>query len=185
LLLAFKDVISELPQSELWFVGNVVNEEYYKNLLELIEVYNLKNSVKVYDFMDQSKLSKIYNESDCFVLPSLQEGAPNVLLESMYMQLPIISTYVGNAESLLLDFGMLVPNCYDDLSKLTYADLETIALNFSPRNKENLVLGMLSVFSNYQYWVDKAKESSSFLKDEYIMDKVVEKYENLFLENLV
>jgi hypothetical protein len=71
------------------------------------------------------------------------------------------------------------------LSKLTYADLETIALNFSPRNKENLVLGMLSVFSNYQYWVDKAKESSSFLKDEYIMDKVVEKYENLFLENLV
>jgi glycosyltransferase involved in cell wall biosynthesis len=96
LLLAFKDVISELPQSELWFVGNVVNEEYYKNLLELIEVYNLKNSVKVYDFMDQSKLSKIYNESDCFVLPSLQEGAP-ISFEKYVNAPPKNITYVGNA----------------------------------------------------------------------------------------
>lgn len=47
------------------------------------------------------ELFKIYKSSDLFVLPSMTEGSPRVILEAMAFKLPIISTNVGNIPFLL------------------------------------------------------------------------------------
>ncbi|QNI75240.1 putative alpha-galactosyltransferase [Synechococcus sp. MVIR-18-1] len=44
---------------------------------------------------DKNLLSRIYSESSCFCLASRQEGFPNVVLEALIHNLPVLSTQVG------------------------------------------------------------------------------------------
>jgi glycosyltransferase involved in cell wall biosynthesis len=46
-------------------------------------------------------LSEHYNRADVFVLPSLSEGSPRVVLEAMGHSLPVVATPVGNVADLL------------------------------------------------------------------------------------
>ena len=56
-------------------------------------------------------IAKILACSDLFVLPSLYEGMPNVLLEAMAASLPVIATAVGGSKELIFDNknGILIP----------------------------------------------------------------------------
>ena len=56
-------------------------------------------------------LFEIYERSDIFVLPSLTEGAPQVLYEAMAKGLPIIATAVGGVPDIIKDGenGLLIP----------------------------------------------------------------------------
>ena len=51
-------------------------------------------------------MSKIYNSSDIFVLPSLSEGMPNALVEAMSSSLPCITTNLKNINSQIIDHGL-------------------------------------------------------------------------------
>jgi glycosyltransferase involved in cell wall biosynthesis len=54
--------------------------------------------------------SEFMNSIDVFVLPSLTEGTPNVIIEAMAHEKPIIATAVGGVPDLVTeDVGILVP----------------------------------------------------------------------------
>ncbi len=56
-------------------------------------------------------LNEYYNSADIFVLPSLHEGSPKVVLEALGHSLPVVATPVGNVQE-MLDHGqrgILVP----------------------------------------------------------------------------
>lgn len=57
------------------------------------------------------ELNARYNAADVFVLPSLSEGSPKVVLEAMGHSLPVVSTDVGNVAEMLDGGrrGVLVP----------------------------------------------------------------------------
>jgi L-malate glycosyltransferase len=66
-----------------------------------------------------------YAQMDMYVLSSLTEGLPIVLLEAMASQLPIVATTVGAvAEVIAPDCGLLVPP--DDVPALTAAILKLL-----------------------------------------------------------
>lgn len=62
----------------------------FKNLKDYIYDNNLSNEVKI--FKENLNVKKFYLSSDIFVLSSLYEGFPNVLIESIIYNLPIISS---------------------------------------------------------------------------------------------
>jgi glycosyltransferase involved in cell wall biosynthesis len=64
----------------------------------------------------QSDPSILYQAMDVFALSSLREGLPNVLLEAMAMQLPVVSTRVGGIDRLIRngENGLLVSTAHPD-----------------------------------------------------------------------
>lgn len=65
----------------------------------------------------QRDLQKIFRAMDLFVLPSLTEGLPNVVLESFSCAKPVVVTQVGGVPELVKDGvnGLLVPPQNSDL----------------------------------------------------------------------
>jgi len=77
-------------------------------LERLIRERNLSDRVTLLGF--QSDLSLFYQSLDAFVLSSIREGLPNVVLEAMAIEVPILATRVAGAPSVIHDneTGMLV-----------------------------------------------------------------------------
>lgn len=101
------DAISKLNlnvQFKILFIGKVVDEKYFNYLLRLIHNYNLKN-IKFIFTKDLSKakvLEEIF-ESDCVVITSKKEGMSLVLVESLFMEKPLIATKVGIIPEIIKD----------------------------------------------------------------------------------
>jgi glycosyltransferase involved in cell wall biosynthesis len=91
--------------------------EMQAQLLELIELLDLSDVVTLPGKKTQDELVEIYNQASLFVLPCLvtddgdRDGIPNVLLEAMAMELPIVSTDISGIAELVEDqhHGFLVP----------------------------------------------------------------------------
>jgi glycosyltransferase involved in cell wall biosynthesis len=73
----------------------------------------------------QTDPSTLYQAIDVFALSSLREGLPNVLLEAMAMQLPVVSTRVGGIDRLMRngENGLLVPSGNSDAMAAAIRDL--------------------------------------------------------------
>lgn len=97
LIKAFSIVQKQNPQSMLHIVGQYWLDEYKKELDRLIEDLSLTENVFFEGF--QSNPYKYMAASNVFVLSSVYEGLPNVLLEAMFVGIPVVSTrcipYIG------------------------------------------------------------------------------------------
>ncbi|GAK49907.1 glycosyl transferase group 1 [Candidatus Moduliflexus flocculans] len=54
-------------------------------------------------YVDHGKLPEYYLDADVFILPSLAEGMPNVVLEAIGSGLPVVATRVAGNEELVCD----------------------------------------------------------------------------------
>ncbi|MEW6102885.1 MAG: glycosyltransferase family 4 protein [bacterium] len=64
---------------------------------------NLKGIVKISGWLRKDELLKKYQASDIFVLPSIEEGMPNVVIEAMACGLPIVATNIPGTNELVKD----------------------------------------------------------------------------------
>lgn len=71
----------------------------------------LSDSVTFHGWMQREDLPAAFAAADIFVLPSLDEGMPNVLLEAMASGLPAVATSAGGSAELVISdaTGLLVP----------------------------------------------------------------------------
>lgn len=84
----------------------------------IIEEFQLGDTVSLAGKMTQDELVKLYRQADMFVLPCLitedgdRDGIPNVLLEAMAMNVPVISTNISGITELInhQKNGLLVPS---------------------------------------------------------------------------
>ena len=82
-----------------------------------IDRHQLQNHVLLLGARDQAAVQDLYRHSDIFVLPCViaasgdRDGMPNVLLEAMALQLPVVTTSVTGIPELVHDGenGLLVP----------------------------------------------------------------------------
>lgn len=88
--------------------------EQKKLLADLISLYNLTRHVfLIEDVTDAARYLKAF---DVFVLPSLKEGLPYVLLEALCAGVPIVATAVGGIPDIINETnGILIPPARPDL----------------------------------------------------------------------
>jgi len=79
------------------------------SLREQVESLGLRDTVKL--LSHQPDVKPLWMIADIFVLPSLSEGSPMVLLESMAAQVPVVATAVGGIPEAVTDKenALLVP----------------------------------------------------------------------------
>ncbi|MHC3439855.1 glycosyltransferase family 4 protein [Natrialbaceae archaeon A-gly3] len=86
----------------------------------------------------QSDVIPYYRSHDLFVLPSLSEGQPTVLLEAQSCELPVISTDVG-AASELIEVGETVPPNDDRSLARTIDSFSVTGSDVRQRARSNIV----------------------------------------------
>lgn len=106
-----------LLRHELWYltmVGDTSYEPSYgKKIKGMIHTFGLADKVSCLGrITDVSELQKMYQQTDIFVLPSVEECYPFVLLEAMSLGLPIVATDVAAIPEIVEDGvqGIIVPS---------------------------------------------------------------------------
>jgi glycosyltransferase involved in cell wall biosynthesis len=80
-------------------------------LRKLIAQFGLENDVEIISHVDHDQLRDLYQAADIFLVSSVTEALPNVILEASAMELPIVATHVGGIPEAVIHekTGELVP----------------------------------------------------------------------------
>ena len=79
------------------------NRSYTASIMELIKQKGLERSVRLTGTVSQSDLLELFRACDIFVLPSLAESSPAVMLQAMSCAKPVIGTRVGGIADQIRD----------------------------------------------------------------------------------
>lgn len=167
LLKAVKQIRSEhpqgLPSTKVLLVGSIRDKRYYNKLRNYVEKHHLENIVSFLG--EQQDVFSILNIADLFVLTSLQEAFPNAVMEAMAMELPIISSKVG-------DLNYLVKNgrngyCFQKDSCEELAGLLKKMIEMDVLERDNMGAFSRQIIKNYT--VEKMVKKTSNIYDEYLV----------------
>jgi len=130
---AFKIFLKTFPDYKLILVGHGID---YPKLKRLVSNLGIEKNVRFLGFVKNVK--KLYLSSKIFVFPSLYEGLPNALIDTVNFNLPPISSKCSGAQDIL-------GKNFD---------------NFVSRNNfENLSTKMISVINNYSVSLNQLQKS--------------------------
>ena len=136
---------------KLTIIGSGPLEAYLKNYIKdygYIRLYNWSNQIE-----------KSLSKNDLFILPSLYEGSPNILLDSLNNSLPVLSSNCSGAKDILANqskFIFKVNNKEDLIKKLKFFLKNKNKINYQiKKSRKNLKKFLISNCSNYKDLIDK------------------------------
>ncbi len=106
LLEGFSRFSRDHPEYSLMMIGHGPEKELIKQLVASLEI---SKKVVMVDFIPNTELHRVYEESAIFVSSSLAEGVPKVMLEAMVCGLPVISTDLPQLIDIVDGCGVIVP----------------------------------------------------------------------------
>lgn len=127
--------LKSIPFQYSCISSNAVTEEVLFQMQQL----KITDQVKIIPGLAQKDLFKFLKTCDVLVLPSLQEGIANVVLEAMALGVPVISTNCGGMAEVVIpnQTGWLVPvrnpkaiaDAILDFANTSEAELQRITTN--------------------------------------------------------
>lgn len=153
LLFAFAKVKKEFSGIKLKLIGGRLEGD----MLEIINKFNLKDSIEIVEFIDREELLNYYQNALLFVIPSLQEGLCISGLEALSCGVPVVSTQCGGPEDFIKDGhnGFLSKN--DDEEDLAFKIKKFLKL--SEKEKKEM-----------------AENSRNYILENHSIDKIWEQF---------
>lgn len=93
--------LSKLPNTFVLLIVGNCNEK--RSIMDLVKSLHIEDRVYFIPKQPQENLPSIYSVADLFLLASDYEIYGMVILESMYYNVPVLSTMTGGAKSLIKD----------------------------------------------------------------------------------
>jgi glycosyltransferase involved in cell wall biosynthesis len=131
LIRAFTDFSKEFPKYRLVIIGSGVEKP---ELQELVREIPHERAVLLERYGEA--VWPYYAAADWFILPSLREGFPNVILEAMAFGLPIMATNISGSNECVEDAlnGLIIPSTASGIkgslvraAKLSETELEAMS----------------------------------------------------------
>lgn len=134
--------------------------ELRKHLEDKIRKYNIQDYIYMPGNRPHNEITKWMNASDLLCLPSLSEGVPNVILESLSCGVPVVASNVGGIPEIIIssDYGITVEP--GNTSELKKALLECLVKTW---NRD-----LIHVYSNKFSWYNNVKEIYHEIENIYI-----------------
>ena len=165
------DALSGLDiEAELWLVGDGYLREGLEN-----RVRDLGLSSKVKFLGRQKDVYKFLNQADCFVFGSNYEGFPNVLLEALACNLPIISTDCKSGPREILAPNSDILNQTDDIEIAEYGILTKVG------SVESMTKAMRLMYEDEKLRYNLKTKSKNRLK-EFEVKKIIKIWEKIIDE---
>lgn len=143
-------------KSELYVIGD--GKEYQK-LEELVRNLKLNNRVHLLGYLSHDQIEKYMLKSSCFLMASVTEGLPMVLLEAMSYGVPCIAYKTASGT------GDIIKNEYNGFI-------------IGGRNSEEYITDMNEIVNNEKLR-KKFSENSIKTSKEFYKDKVLKKWHEL------
>lgn len=145
------------PDATLTLIGKGPEKD---NITQKMSDLNLQSSITMKDFVPNSEIVSMYQNSSIFVLPSLEEGVPRTILEAMSCGIPIVCSQLPQLVDIVDGGGLLVPvkdskALADTISKLLLDS--SLAEEFRKNGRKNVV-------ENYS-WKDTVKKTIQIYKE--------------------
>jgi glycosyltransferase involved in cell wall biosynthesis len=96
---ALEKVLRVIPEARLTVAGCIEPEEKVRRCFAPAT----QAALEVWPFVSRAEMSSLYAEHEIFVLPSLMEGMPLVLLEAMASGMPVVTTESSGMTDLVED----------------------------------------------------------------------------------
>ncbi|MFX0138041.1 MAG: glycosyltransferase family 4 protein [Candidatus Hodarchaeota archaeon] len=139
----------------LILVGEGEDKNYFR---KLIKRYRLNNYILFLNSIGNEELVHCYRNSSIFVLPSLSEVCPTVVLEAMYFGLPIVATEIPGIKDHFKNYALLVP----------------------PKNEIEIANAILKLFNDKELAERLSKIGEELIKQKYTWNNVAKKYEDVY-----
>jgi len=180
LIRAFKNVKDEIKEAKLVILGK---GELEPQLRQLIEDLNLENDAYLLGW--QKNPFKFLARSKIFILSSLYEGLPYVILEAMACGLPIISADCKSGPREILAPDTDIDNQAQDIEYADYGILTPIfdgkfcgAENSLTKSEKKLSEAMIEVFTNKEL-SDSLIEKSKQRVEDFNTKNIIKKWDFL------
>ncbi|MEZ4736419.1 MAG: glycosyltransferase family 4 protein [Caldilineaceae bacterium] len=159
LLEAVPTILQQVPNAHFVFVGDGILCEQIHQQIHQLGIEDHIHMIGV-----RQDIPYILANSDLFVLPSLWEGLPNVILEAMAAQVPVVATNVDGTPELVTDgeTGCLVP----------------------PAHSQQLSQAILRLLCDNQFSTYLSTNAFDRINREFSNQKNVEQYVNLYTKLL-
>jgi glycosyltransferase involved in cell wall biosynthesis len=102
---AFAKVLTEYPNSKLYFCGDGPLQKLLKEQVRELEI---DESVTFLGHVPYDEMPKVYRNGDVLILPSRTEGVPRTVLEAMNSGVPVVCSQLDQLEEIVEEYGELV-----------------------------------------------------------------------------
>lgn len=135
-------IVNKQKQTDFIFIQIGSYTDRTDDLLQTVKSLNLEKNILFLGYMPNA--SNFIPQFDALLLTSQSEGIPQVIYESFYHKIPVVSTNVGGIPEIIQDGinGLLAPKQNPEIlaEKIEYLfNNENIIANFVDISKENLL----------------------------------------------
>jgi glycosyltransferase involved in cell wall biosynthesis len=155
----FNGILEKFPETQLLLMGKGNLEGKIKSKVEVLQI---RNNVHFLGY--RSDVLDVLKNSKAFVLPSLIEGLPAVILEAMYCETPVVAYNVGGIGEVVIQgkTGWLVEKNEEDKFQ---EQLEEIL-----KGNENIS--------------DRVKAAKNMISDIFLNNQIAERFVKCYSEVL-